>query len=81
VKLNVMEARGAQRTGAIWILVISLTLAIVVLGAYWLSQSHKMQTVNHPSGRDLNTQDVRKLYAPPSAQPNKAATSPSPGGA
>jgi hypothetical protein len=69
VTLNVAEARGAQRTGAIWILVISLSLAIVVLGAYWLIQSPRMQAVNHPSGRDLNTQDVRKLYPPATASP------------
>jgi hypothetical protein len=63
VKLDVVEARGAQRTGAIWILVISLTLAVVALGAYWLIQAPRMQAVNHPAGRDLNTQDVRKLYS------------------
>jgi hypothetical protein len=77
VKLNVVEARGAQRTGAIWILVISLTLAIVVLGAYWLIQAPRMGAVNHPSGQDLNTRDVRKLYtrprAPPSAAPPQSA--------
>jgi len=77
VRLNVAQARGAQRTGAIWILVISLALAIVALGAYWLTQAPKLQAVNHPSGRDLNTQDVRKLYPtgattaqPPSTPPH-----------
>jgi hypothetical protein len=65
--LNVVEARGAQRTGAIWILTISLSLAIVVLGAYWLSQTARMGAVNHPSGQDLNTRDIRKLYSPPTA--------------
>jgi hypothetical protein len=78
VTLNVVEARGAQRTGAIWILVISLSLAIVGLGAYWLIQSPRMQAVNHPSGRDLNTQDVRKLYPPAAAS---APTTHSAGGA
>jgi hypothetical protein len=65
VTLNVVQARGAQRTGAVWILAISLSLAIVALGAYWLIQSPRMQAVNHPSGRDLNAQDVRKLYTTP----------------
>jgi hypothetical protein len=73
VTLNVVQARGAQRSGAIWILVVSLTLAVVALGAYWLIQSPRMQAVNHPSGRDLNTQDVRKLYASP-ATPSAAST-------
>ncbi len=63
VELSVVEARGAQRTGAIWILIISLTLAVVVLGGYWLTQASKMQAVNHPAGRDLNTKDVGKLYS------------------
>jgi len=73
VTLNVVQARGAQRNGAIWILVVSLTLAVVALGAFWLTQAPRMQAVNHPSGRDLNTQDVRKLYAPPAAStPAKA---------
>ncbi len=71
VTLTVDQARGARRTGAIWILVVSLVLAIVVLGAYWLSQAPRMQAVNHPSGRDLNAQDVRKMY-PTQAQPPAA---------
>jgi hypothetical protein len=65
VRLNVVEARGAQRTGAIRILVISLSLAIVALGAFWLIQSPRMGAVNHPSGQDLNARDIRKLYTPP----------------
>jgi hypothetical protein len=69
VTLNVVDARGAQRNGAIWILVISLSLAIVVLGAYWLIQSSQMGAVNHPSGQDLNTRDIRKLYTPPTTPP------------
>lgn len=80
VKLNVVAARGAQRTGAIWILVISLTLAVIVLGAFWLSQSAKMQAVNHPSGRDLNTQDVHKLYPPSAEEPAQPAKSKPAGG-
>jgi len=80
VTLHVVEARGANRTGAIWILVISLSLAIVVLGGYWLSQAHRMGAVNHPSGQDLSTRDVRKLYTPPATPPTVAAR-PSSGGA
>jgi len=55
--------------------VISLALAVVVLGAYWLTRAPKLQAVNHPSGRDLNTQDVHKLYPPgaATAQPPSAA--------
>jgi len=74
VALTVMEARGAQRRGAIWILVISLTLAIVALGAFWLIQSPRMGAVNHPSGQDLNTQDVRKLYTRPTSPPTAGPT-------
>lgn len=73
--LNVVEARGARRTGAIWILAISLSLAIVALGAYLLIQAPRMAAVNHPSGQDLNTRDVRNLYAAPptphAADPNR----------
>jgi len=69
VTLNVVEARGARRTGAIRILVISLSFAVVALGAFWLIQSPRMGAVNHPSGQDLNTQDVRKLYKQPTAPP------------
>jgi hypothetical protein len=81
VTLNVVEARGAQRTGAVWILAISLALAIVALGAYWLIQSPRMAAVNHPSGQDLNVKDVRKLYTPPATPPIGAPTSNATGGA
>jgi hypothetical protein len=70
IKLDVVAARGAQRTGAIWILVISLALAIVVIGVYWLSQAPKMQAVNHPSGQDLSVRDVNSLYRD-AAHPSK----------
>ena len=73
VHLNMVEARGAQRNGAIWILVISLSLAIVVLGGYWLIRTPKMAAVNHPSGQDLNARDVRTLYGRPTV-PTAAAT-------
>jgi hypothetical protein len=76
VTLNVVEARGARRTGAIRILAISLSLAIVALGAFLLMQAPRMAAVNHPSGQDLNTRDVRKLYPgttpPPSAPTTRA---------
>jgi len=65
VTLEVVDARGAQRSGVIWILAISLSLAIVALGAFLLIQAPRMGAVNHPSGQDLNTRDVRKLYTPP----------------
>ena len=56
---GVTEARGAVRTGRnIWILVISLTLAVVVVLGYWLWRSPHMAIINHPQGRDMNTQDV-----------------------
>jgi hypothetical protein len=65
VTLDVVEARGAQRTGVVWILAISLSLSFVALGAFLLIQAPRMGAVNHPSGQDLNTRDVRKLYTPP----------------
>ncbi len=65
VTLDVVDARGAQRRGAIWILAISMALAIVALGAFLLIQAPRMGAVNHPSGQDLNTRDVRKLYTTP----------------
>jgi len=80
VTLNVLEARGGRRTGAIWILAISLSLAIVALGAYLLIQAPRMATVNHPSGQDLNTRDVRKLYGPPPTPPTADPSRKSAGG-
>lgn len=63
--VSVVEARGAQRTGrAIWILAISLGLAVVLLLGYVALHSQHMQAINHPAGRDLNTADVNSFSTP-----------------
>ena len=61
----VTDARGAVRTGRnIWILVISLTLAVVLLIGYWLLHASHMSTIQHPQVRDMNTQDVSSFNTP-----------------
>ncbi len=63
--VSVVEARGAQRTGrAIWILAISLGLAIILLLGYVALHSGHMQAISHPSGRDLNTTDISTFKTP-----------------
>jgi hypothetical protein len=58
-RLGVTEVRGAERTGRnIWILVISVTLAIVVVLGYWLFHAPHMAKLNHPQARDMNAIDA-----------------------
>ena len=40
IGLSMTKARGAERHGAIWILVVSLSAAIIAVAGYWL--------LNHP---------------------------------
>jgi len=42
--LGVQDARGAQRVGLIWVLVISTLLAAAVLFAFWMFTSGKMSS-------------------------------------
>ena len=71
-EVSVVGARGAQRTGrAIWILAISLGLAVVLLLGYVALHSRHMQTIDHPAGRDLNTADVNS-FATPEPSPRQA---------
>jgi hypothetical protein len=60
--------------------VISLSLVIVALGAYGLIQSSRMGALNHPSGQDLNTRDIRNLYTPPTTPPTAYTPANSAGG-
>jgi hypothetical protein len=63
--VSVVGARGAQRTGrAIWILAISLGLAVVLMLGYVALHAGHMQTINHPAGRDLNTADANSFNTP-----------------
>ena len=51
VEVTVDEARGSYRTGrAIWILVISVVLAVVLLGGYWALHAGRLQQVDAASG-------------------------------
>ena len=63
--LTATATRGAERTGRnIWILVISLGLAVVVMIGYWLIQASHFSSINHPQVRDLNRQDVSSFNTP-----------------
>jgi hypothetical protein len=58
-ELGVVEARGAIRTGrAIWILVISLGLAVVLVLGVWLLHSRGLSNVTHPQARDFSNRDI-----------------------
>jgi hypothetical protein len=58
-EVSVIEARGAIRTGrAIWILVISLGLAVVVVLGVWLLHSRGLSNVTHPQARDFSNRDI-----------------------
>ena len=64
-EVTVNEARGAVRTGRnIWILGISLTLAVVFLLGYWLLHASHMSKISHPQVRDMNSQDVSTFNTP-----------------
>ena len=64
-EVTVTEARGAQRTGRnIWILVISLGLAVVLLLGYTALHAPRMGAINHPQTRDENTQDISTFHTP-----------------
>jgi hypothetical protein len=64
-EVTVTEARGAQRTGRnIWILVISLGLAVVLLLGYTALHAPRMGALNHPQVRDENAQDISTFNTP-----------------
>lgn len=64
-EVSVVGARGAQRTGrAIWILGISLGLAVLLLLGYVLLHAGHMQSISHPAGRDLNAADANTFQTP-----------------
>ena len=64
-ELNPTEARGAERTGRnIWILVVSLALAVILLLGYWLLHASHMAAINHPQVRDMNSQDISTFNTP-----------------
>ena len=63
--LSATATRGAERTGRnIWILVISTTLAVVLLIGYWLVHAPHMAAINHPQVRDMNSQDISTFNTP-----------------
>ena len=64
-EVTVTAARGAERTGRnIWILVISLALAVVLLLGYVLVHAPRMASISHPQQRDMNSQDVSTFDTP-----------------
>ena len=64
-EVTVTEARGAQRTGrAIWILAISLGLAVVLLLGYTALHAPRMGAINHPQVRDVNAKDISTFNTP-----------------
>lgn len=82
VELTTTEARGSQRTGhAIWILVISLVLIVVLFGGYLMINAGHIQRLDHPAGRDLNASDAATYQTPPPAprqNPGQNASAPGP---
>jgi hypothetical protein len=76
VGLSVTEARGAVRTGRnIWVLVISLALAIVVVLGYWLLHAPRFHAVNNERvtrTQNLTGYPVQGASARPSPAPNAA---------
>lgn len=57
--VSVTEARGAIRTGrAIWILVISLVLAVVLVLGVWVLHIPGLSNVTHPQARDFSNRDI-----------------------
>ncbi len=58
VALGVTDARGAERTGRnIWILVISLALAVVLVLGYWLLHAPGFHAL-HAARTDRTQQNV-----------------------
>jgi hypothetical protein len=77
VELTVDDARQSSRTGrAVWILIISTVLAIVLLGGYWAFRAPGLQGVDAASGGGAHgrrvTDDRAKLF-------NTMPSSPKPG--
>ena len=59
VHVAATDVRGATRTGRnIWILVISLALAVVVMIGYWLLHAPHFQSISHPQVRDESARDA-----------------------
>jgi hypothetical protein len=77
----VTEARGAVRTGRnIWILLISLALAVILLIGYWLVHAPHMATIDHPQQRDLNARDIGTFNTPAGSARQAPPGEPSTGG-
>jgi hypothetical protein len=76
VALDVTSARGAVRTGRnIWILVISLGLAVVLVLGYWLIRAPSFHAVNNARAvriRSVSGYPVQGASARPSPGPAQA---------
>lgn len=83
--VSVTEARGARRTGrAIWILVISLVLAVILIGGYWAVVAGRLQSADAANGGGAHGRRVTdaraKLFntqppSPKQAPPGESSTS------
>ena len=57
VEMSVTRARGAERTGrAVWILGISLFLAVVLVIGYWLTHAPRLHALN--DARAVGSQNI-----------------------
>ena len=66
VEVGIDAVRGGQRTGrVVWIMGISMAVLIAIFAVYLISSARHMQTINHPSGRDLNASDASAFHTPP----------------
>jgi hypothetical protein len=76
VGVSVTEARGAVRTGRnIWILVISLALAVVLVLGYWVVRAPHLHTVDNAravGAQNVTGYPVQGASARPSPAPNEA---------
>ncbi len=79
VEVSVDSARGGQRTGrVVWIMAISIGVLVALFAIYLIANAHHTQTINHPSGRDLNTSDAASFHTP-APQPRQVPTTSSGG--
>ena len=82
VHVSVTGVRGAARTGRnVWILAISLGLAVVVMIGYWLLHAPHFQAINHPQVRDENARDINSYRLQAGGARNAPPGEPSTSGA
>jgi hypothetical protein len=67
--IEVTDARGAQRVGLIWMLVISTSFAAVILMGIWAFNSHHMNSASH-NDNPTSAASAKNTAMSPSATTN-----------